>query len=116
MKKLSLIFVLGLVIFAISCSQSTENAFLAKVAGKTATITGETSSLVFSADGKNFTWYSTTYSFMSADSESSATYTGYDSNYGYGTLTTTISVNGSTLMISETSSVYGTDTYTGTLY
>ncbi len=79
MKKISLILVLGLVIFATSCSQSTEEAFLDKVAGKQLLL-GE-SIISFSDDSKNFTMNNYTFEFTGADSSDRGNYSGSVYNF-----------------------------------
>ncbi len=127
--------------FAASCSQSTEDAFLAQVSAKTAMMTGTSTMLMFSSDGRSFTGFeSANCSFVSSNSESSATYTGTYSgsyndetyaDYGYTTyvtynvsLTMTITVNGSIVMVSYSANYTdsqggyesGSDSLTGTLF
>ncbi len=122
MKKFLTILMLGLVVFAVSCSA--EDSFKNQVKGKTITLmyygqpTGV--SVIFSADGSSFTlggYY--TFNFVSATDSNNATYTAYSDGLQS---QAAISINGTSVTFTETYSGYvdgeyttGTYVYTGTL-
>ncbi len=112
MKKIILLFVLGLSMFAVSCSQSTEDAFLSKVAGKKISFDNSTEIYEFSDDGKSFqsNLDSITYELISVDSSSRATYAGYIYNF-----TITILNNDVTVTYSFYGNSSDVGTMTGTL-
>ncbi len=103
MKKFLTVLVLGLVVFAVSCSD--ESSFKKAVGGNTYNVDGM--SITFSSDGSTGTTsvdgiLAYTLSFVSAESSTKATYTfSYnDPDAGYVTSTVIFTISGSTLTVS----------------
>ncbi len=79
MKKLPLLFILGLTLFATSCLSDTDEIFLNKVIDKTATVANSNNNYIdieFTYYGGRFDYEDCTYEFVISSSEDEAKYSG----------------------------------------